>query len=245
MSSSIDPKVRDLAIAFVERTKTGRAVKALQAILNNGAVTTAELSELGYDHPPRAIADIKDHGIPILTTMVKSSSGRRMASYSLGSASEIRAGQVGRTSFSKKFRSQLIDRYGPVDEISQATHDPRVLQIDHRVPYRIGGDADLVTGDVEAFMLLDAKSQRAKSWSCEHCQNYIVSKDPAVCKGCFWAYPADYSHVAMQEIRRIDLVWQGAEIIEFEAMNVIARANGTSIADLLKALGRDASLNRK
>ena len=46
--------------------------------------------------------------------------------------------------------------------------DERVLQIDHRVPYEVGGDDKSETLNPDDFMLLSGSANRAKSWSCEH-----------------------------------------------------------------------------
>jgi hypothetical protein len=45
------------------RRVSGRAEKARELLLAHGTVTTGDLAALGYDHPPRAIADLKDAGI--------------------------------------------------------------------------------------------------------------------------------------------------------------------------------------
>src|SRR6185312_12399675 len=67
---------------------------------------------------------------------------------------------------------------GCADRITGAKLDARVLQIDHRIPFRVAGDAGLADQDVDAYMLLDASSQRAKSWSCEQCPNFRDLCDP-------------------------------------------------------------------
>lgn len=238
MPSKIDPVVRKMAKDFIASTKTGRAVAALKAMLKSGFVTTDDLNAMGYNHPPRAIADVRDHGIPVVTESTTNPDGKRMARYRLGTAASIRAGQVGRTSFTKKFRQALIARYGAVDCITGASHAERSLQIDHRIPYRVGGDAGLATNDVEAFMLLDGKSQRAKSWACENCQNFQKSLDAPICKKCFWASPADYDHVAMIEQRRTDIVWQSNDIAIHDALAVEAAAMKVDLPELLRELGR-------
>lgn len=235
---AMDEDVVALVKSFIARVRTGRAVKAVEHILTHGHVTTDDLKALGYEHPPRAVSDVKDQGIPIVKVMVRSPSGRRMARYSLGTAADIVAGQAGRTNFSRAFRQKLHELYGDRDTITGAEHDPRALQIDHRVPFRISGDAGL--GDVSAFMLLDGKSQRAKSWSCEHCTNYLHLHDPGVCRGCYWAYPESYTHVAMVEQRRAELVWTGDEVKGHDDLADLARRQDLSVSDLLKRLGGDA-----
>ena len=234
----IDPEVEKLVMEAVNRGGDNRVVKALTAILRRGGITTEELKELDYDHPPRAASDIKDLGIPLISERVKSRSGKSIARYRFGTAEQIRVGQAKRSSFSKKFRKALFDAYGAVDCITRAPHDPRSLQIDHRIPFRVGGDSGLETNDVSAFMLLDAQSQRAKSWSCENCRNFIELRDPAICRTCFWAYPERYDHVAMTDIRRADIVWQGSEIPDYGRIVEAAARSGMSIQDYLKALGR-------
>lgn len=238
MRSLIDPAVREMAEAFVKSNKTGRAVLALKAMLTKGFVTTDDLKALGYNHPPRAIADVRDQGIPVITESVKNSDGKRMARYLLGPADAIRAGQTGRTNFTKKFRNELLAKYGSIDCITGAKHELRSLQIDHRVPFRIAGDQGLATGDVDAFMMLDAKSQRAKSWACENCENFKSIKDPAICRRCFWAFPDDYEHVAMQEQRRTDVVWQGTDVTVHDALKLEAAALGIDLPAMLRELGR-------
>lgn len=232
----VDPEVIALVEEFIARVQTGRAVKALRLILDTGAVTTDDLKAAGYEHPPRAIADVRDQGIPIITNKIRSKSGKQMAIYSFGTAEQIQVGQSGRTNFSKKFKKALLDTYENKDSITGATHTSGALQIDHRVPYRVGGDANI--DDVTAFMLLDGKSQRSKSWACEHCANFTEIKDTAICQTCFWAYPENYEHVAMENIRRADLVWQGDEVEDYVSISNSAEQQGLSVSDHLKSLGR-------
>jgi hypothetical protein len=71
-------------------------------------------------------------------------------------------------------------------------------------------------------MLLSGSANRAKSWSCEHCENWNLLKDRKICVSCYWAYPENYSHIAMKPIRLIDLLWQGDEIAAYEKLKVQA-----------------------
>lgn len=85
--------------------------------------------------------------------------------------------------------------------------DNSELQIDHRIPYEIGCEPD--KSDDTNFMLLSGSSNRQKSWNCEHCINFKELKKKEICISCYWAYPENYTHAAMKEIRRIDLIWYG------------------------------------
>ncbi|MEO5759511.1 MAG: hypothetical protein ABIQ51_21950, partial [Mesorhizobium sp.] len=194
----------------------------LKVLLDKGSITTDDLNDLGYNHPPRAVGDVRDAGIPIETGSATSEkSGRRMAVYTFGDPDKIQDGRIGgRSSLPKKFKQALIDKYGAIDCITGAKLDERVLQIDHRIPYRIAGDVGLADHDVDAYMLLDASSQRAKSWSCEHCPNMDL-RDVAICQICYWAFPEEYSHIAMQEIRRTDISWQDGDVAVHDRIKAI------------------------
>lgn len=132
----------------------------------------------------------------------------------------------------------LIKNYGCKCNISGVQLEARYLQIDHRIPYLIQNDAYQDTTDTSNFMLLSASINRAKSWSCEHCENWISIKDPLICKTCYWAYPENYKHVAMQQIRRLDIIWQNDEVSEYEALLNESRQNNQFFPDFVKEILR-------
>ena len=246
MAAKIDEEIRKIAEEVIAAGKNKRAIAVLKALLDKGQITTDDLNDLGYNHPPRAVGDVRDLGIPVVTGSTTSErTGRRMAVYTFGDPKDIQEGRIGgRSALPKKFKTALISRYGSIDCITGATLDERVLQIDHRIPYRIAGDAGLSDHDVESYMLLDASSQRAKSWSCEHCKNLLKLRDEEICRGCFWAFPEDYSHIAMEDIRRVDLVFQGAEVEIYDKLAEQAENSHSSVADLVKSiLNQTASEN--
>lgn len=90
-----------------------------------------------------------------------------------------------------------------------------LLQVDHRVPYEIGGEAS--HEDIDQFMLLSPSANRAKSWTCEHCSNWQI-KDKTFCVSCFWAHPEDYTHVADRQERKIILTFTGDEIEDYNRL---------------------------
>jgi hypothetical protein len=243
MRTPLDARIRTLAQKVIADGKNKRAIAVLKALLAKGTISTDELQEMGYNHPPRAVGDVRDAGIPIVTGSVTSKkTGRRMAVYSFGDPSQIQAGRVGgRSALPKVFKAALIVRYGSMDCITTAQLDPRILQIDHRIPYRIAGDVGLSDRDVESYMLLDASSQRAKSWSCENCPNMIGARDEKVCATCFWAFPEKYEHVATQQIRRTDVIWQGDDVAVHDRLRAEAERRKTTVAEILRRLGRQSA----
>ena len=244
MTVKLDPRLKALVDEVMAGGGSKRAAACLRVMLDKGWISTDDINDLGYNHPPRAIGDVRDTGIPVIRSAGTSRSGAQMGVYSLGSPNDIQDGRIGgRSALPKKFKEALIARYGSQDCITGARLDPRVLQIDHRIPYRIAGDAGLSDHNVEAYMLLDASSQRAKSWSCEQCPNMAPSsRDPAICITCFWAFPENYQHIATEEIRRTDVTWQGAYVEVHDRLRAAAASEGLAPEEYLRQLAA-AKLN--
>lgn len=239
MTASVDPRIQELAEQVIAAGANKRAIAVLKVLLDKGTISTDELNEMGYNHPPRAVGDVRDAGIPIVTGAATSAkTGRRMAVYSFGDPDMIQEGRIGgRSALPKKFKRALIERYGSIDCITGAALDERVLQIDHRIPYRIAGDAGLADHNVEEYMLLDASSQRAKSWACEHCKNMEI-RDQNICRTCYWAFPEAYDHIAMEPFRRTDVSWQGDDVAIHDRLKEIADERGIDVRTMLLEMAR-------
>ncbi len=142
-----------------------RPKTVIQHILKHGYVTTEELeTQYGYQHPPRAARDVRELGIPLITFRVKSSDGRSIGAYKFGDIKEIgdMVSKVrGRTALSAALKKALIEKYGAHCMIYLQSMEERMLQVDHRIPYEIGGEQDIKK--VERFMLFSPSANRAKS----------------------------------------------------------------------------------
>lgn len=222
-------------LALLKSVTAKRPKTVIDHILAHGSITTEELkNKYGYNHPPRAIRDVREHGIPIVTDRVKGSDGRKIAIYKFGEFKKESIKKfTGRTAFSKELKQVLIDRYGSKCFIYNEIMDERDLQIDHRVPYEVGGDSE---GELnpDDFMLLSASANRAKSWSCENCSNWNNEKDVRICLSCYWAFPENYTHIAQKQIRRVDLIWQGKEIFVYEALKEKSTKLDKEIQEIIK-----------
>ncbi len=218
------------------RSVTGkRARTVIDHILKHGQISTEELkTKYGYNHPPRAARDVKEHGIPLERVTVVGSDGRKIAAYRFADPSKVKFRRLaGRTGLSKQIKQALIQKYGCqcfiyLEELPEAQ-----LQIDHRVPYEVAGDVGGQSSP-DDFMLLSGSANRAKSWSCEHCENWRNLKKREVCLSCYWAYPEEYSHIAMQPVRRVDLLWQGEEVAQYDQLKKDARTAGMPIPQFVK-----------
>lgn len=215
-----------------------RPKTVIDHILKHGHITTDELKQVyGYDHPPRAIRDVREAGIPLETFKVESpTTGRKIAAYRFADPLQMRNDRIGgRQPFSKPFKAELLDRYGRRCAICLGEYEERYLQIDHRVPYEVAGDAP-GERQAEEYMLLNGACNRAKSWSCEHCENWLKIRDPNICRTCYWAQPESYDHVAMRDIRRLDVEWSGDETKVYDSLKEQAELSDTPMPEFVKAI---------
>ena len=201
---------------LLQSVKAKRPQTVIKHILEHGFITSEELKNTyGYNHPPRAVRDVREHGIPIITYRVTGTDGRKIAAYKFGDPTDIQnnlSKAAGRTVLSKALKQALIDKYGSKCFIYLETMDKEVLQVDHRIPYEIGGEHD--EKDIDYYMLLSPSANRAKSWTCEHCENW-KKKDRSFCLRCFWAYPENYDHIAGKFEKIISLVFTDDEIDDY------------------------------
>ena len=235
----VDPRIRELC----DRVTGKRPRTVIEHILKHGYISTETLQdEYGYTHAPRAARDVREAGVPLETFKVTSTqTGRKIGAYRFADPRKIKRGRIeGRKAFSKDFHDALVARYDARDCLTGERMEPRYLQIDHRVPYEVAGEVSHGQESVEEFMLLDASNQRAKSWSCEQCPNWLVKHDVETCRTCFWAFPESYNHIAGEEIRRAIVEWRGAEISIFEKFRQRAELKGITVSALLKERATEA-----
>ncbi|MHB1700602.1 MAG: HNH endonuclease [Acidobacteriaceae bacterium] len=138
------------------RNKRARIV--LDKIAASGSITTDELKEIGYNHPPRAARDVRELGFSLETRMITGSSGRRMASYAFGDKS-LESSKRGRKQLPKKLRNTIIEEAGHRCRICGADNN---LQVDHRIPYEIAGES--CQSDAHPYQVLCGSCNKTKSW---------------------------------------------------------------------------------
>lgn len=216
-----------------------RARFVIDTILKKGSCTTEDLKNAGYEHAPRAARDVRELGIPLVTGRGKDKDGKNIAVYTFGDWEEAkRQNQLsktgGRTQLTAKLKTALIDRYGCRCHLYGEEYPERLLQPDHRIPYEIGGDPDDMM-DTDRFMLLCPSANRDKSWACEHCPNW-TRKDPGFCRSCYYAYPENYSHIAGEQERKINLVFKNEDLDLYTEIQARADARHMRLAEYAKQL---------
>jgi hypothetical protein len=236
-------KEKDLPQEFVAKCKAITAKRArtvIDHVLKKGFITSQELKDTyGYNHPPRAIRDVKENGIPMEMFRITGKDNRSVGAYRFGDPSAARVGTFsGRTILGKKLKEALLARDGAKCAIYLEPFPAAQLQIDHRVPFEVSGDNPSLAQDAAEYMLICPSANRAKSWSCEHCLNWKTIKDPDICRKCYWAFPAHYDHVAMRQIRRLDLMWVEKETTEYESVKKMASAAGKEMPAYVKEVLR-------
>ena len=206
-------------------------------ILEHGHITTEQLkTTYGYNHPPRATRDVRELGIPLETFRVRGSDGRMIAAYRFGRQDHLPRLAAGRTAVAASLKRKLADEHGARCAIYLEPFPEAELQVDHRIPFEIAGESAEREG-LDAFMLLCPSANRAKSWSCENCPNW-TRKDAGVCASCYWAFPESCTHGATQQVRRVDLLWRGREITDWERLRDSASRAGLELPEHVKRILR-------
>lgn len=207
-------------------------------IIKHGHVTTEELKEqYGYNHPPRAARDVREQGIPLETFRTIGGDKRSIGAYRFGDPSKIERHKLGgRKVFSKEFKETLLQQRGSRCALTGEPYDAVYLSIDHRVPYEVAGESVSTEANPDAFMLISAAAQRQKSWTCEHCDNLLGAKKPAICQRCFWASPEDYNHIAGEQRRRVDIYWVGDDVKKYVRLARKAQQAGMSVSQFIRRL---------
>jgi len=227
--TDLPPEFRHL----LDSIKGKRARIVITHILEHGHITTETLEmTYGYKHPPRAVQDVRDQGIPLESFNAKSEDGRTIAAYRFPQDLQMQQGRIGgRSAFSKSLKKRLIAESRGKCAICLQSYDGRFLQIDHRVPYQVAGDSL-----TENFMLVCRSCNRSKSWACEHCPNWLEHHDINICLTCYWCSPIQYDHVAMTAIKRLELIWQQDETPIYEALRQLANSDNQSLSEFVKQL---------
>jgi len=224
------PKLSSELLQRIAEVTNKRARFVLDTIAKNGIVTTEEINHAGYEHPPRAARDVRDLGFRLKTIKVKHTNGRSIAAYVFEEGG-LESGKDGRRLLPKKERDALIHAAGDKCQICGAEHN---LQVDHRIPYEIAGETQ--NGEKNPYQILCGSCNRKKSWECEHCKNWLEAQSLDVCHSCYWADPANYTHVSLQQQRRADLVWIGEEVNDFDRIKREAQRNQLGLSEHIKRI---------
>lgn len=226
-------------LEVLDSVQNKRARFVIDTILEKGICSTEDLKDAGYEHAPRAARDVRELGIPLVTKKVKDREGKSIAAYVFGDWEEAKkknklTKSSGRTQLTSKLKKALIDRYGCKCYLYGEEYPARLLQPDHRIPYEIGGDpADMM--DTDSFMLLCPSANRDKSWACEHCPNW-EKKDVSFCKECYYAFPENYTHIAGDQEKHIELVFREEEIEVYDNIKKKAAISKTAPSDIIKRM---------
>lgn len=227
-------KISNEMLERIEAVNNKRARFVLDSIVKNGMVTTEEINHAGYEHPPRAVRDARELGFSIQTVKVKHTNGRSIAAYVFSESAGSGPKKSGRVALPKKQRIEIIVAAGSRCQICGATTN---LQVDHRIPYEVAGES--LAKQADPYMVLCGSCNRKKSWSCEHCPNWLQDKNLGVCGTCYWAEPEKHDHVGMENVRRADLVWITSEVQNYERIRQESVKNRRTVPEQIKEILRN------
>ena len=233
------PEIPKELLKRIKQIAAKRPRTVLDHIVKYGFITTEELKEkYGYNHPPRAARDVREHGIALETYKVADTKGRVIAAYRLNLKSALESSKTGRKLIPKEIKKTLIEKFGAHCALCGGLFDSTFLQVDHKVPYEVAGESEAENPD--AFMLVCGSCNRTKSWACEHCLNWQKNKIIPVCKSCYWANPTEHTHVATVDVRRADIVWlDKREVAIYDRFRESNKKSGETLqAAIKRALAR-------
>lgn len=230
----VPSRIPDELLKRIEAVTNKRARFVSDSMVRNGIVTTEEINRAGYEHPPRAVRDARELGFQIQTIKVKHTNGRSIAAYVFKESLAIDTGQSGRTALPKKLRNEIIAAAGSRCQICGSGTN---LQVDHRIPFEVAGESQIKHAN--PYLVLCGSCNRKKSWSCEHCQNWLNDKNIGICATCYWAEPDNYDHVGMDMQRRVDLVWIGDEVRNYERIRHESKKNRRTVPEQIKEILRN------
>lgn len=225
-----------LAAAAKVTSKRGKII--IKHLLERGEVSTEELETVyGLTDAASAARDVKDAGVPLATKRGRRANGRQMVIYSFGDPSLIRGDRFqGRKVFPKEFKGILATKYGERCTLCSTPYELAHLQIDHRIPYQIAGEEAEGERSSDEYMLLCRSCQRSKSWACKHCDHWREGRQPDICRTCYWAFPEDYTHIALKDHRRLEIVWLGEEeVVDHTKLKELANRNAVALPLYAKA----------
>jgi len=225
-------------LEYIKLIKNKRAKIVIEHIIKHGSITTEELEKTyNYKHAPRAARDVREAGIPLVTFNKKSSDGKSIAAYKFGDLTKLQTSRIkGRIVFPKEFKEKLNELNNGRCFVCNGKFEERYLQVDHKVPYEVAGDDSSKERNINEFMLLCGSCNRAKSWSCEHCGNWHEDKNLNTCISCYWGNPNDYTHIALKQIRRIDIQWEEKDVEYFDELKKVAKKNKIELPQLIKEI---------
>lgn len=206
----MDKNLENEVKAQLDRGKASkRAREAAALILENGSCTTTDLENYGYKHAPRVIRDLKEAGVEILTTPERyfDSDNEKPKTRARYTIVGVDPNRKSRRPIPKRV-SNVVKSSGRCEACGSSIN----LQVDHRVPFEIGGET--IPHVVDELMPLCGSCNRSKSWTCENCHNWEV-RDPRICKECYWSSPNKYNHVSMNQERKIQIAITDPNIIKY------------------------------
>ena len=194
-------------------------------ILRHRHVTAWEVKK-HYSNETAAVNDLVQVGIPLRTTAVKAENGRSTTQYTFD-PQHFRHRRDTRGFV--PHRSKVLEGGQCALCPSSVQYWKRTLQIDHRIPFSLVGNAEVERDGLAAVQALCPSHNTAKQHACKACEMFR-SRDSSQCRGCYWAYPDQYQHIAGQRERRLTVVAHDGQEPALQQLRSQAVGLGLSVA---------------
>lgn len=235
--SSVEEYVKDIYDNLYPRAKA-----AVNIIMSKGYMTKYDLrsQNISPDQGPRAIADLKEHGIPIVKMgrMKVKESKNPIVRYTFGRGIDIiPEWSKGRNQANKDFKQLLLRTYGNRCPFCGKTFELEKLQIDHRLPVKYFGDLrGREKFNPDNYLLICPNCNRRKAEAIDNgcAKTCYKTNNMNVIKSCYWYDPLNYAHVCMKQERIETLKWVGDDTEIYDQAKELLKEQGMDMKKYLR-----------
>lgn len=220
-----------------------RAKAAADLLLEKGTITKFDFEDKGISPAvgPRAVMDLKEHGIPIDKPgrVHVPQSQRAVVQYKLGKLADLKPKEkYGRLVPPTNLKKRLIEKYGPYCVFCGEKLPAKWLQIDHKLPVKYFGElpSEEIT-KLDNYQLVCGRCNRLKAEAIDKgcAKTCFKTHDMKVIKSCYWYDPKHYTHVCGRKEGRLSLMFVGdKEIEEYNKIKSIAESEGKTPEEVIK-----------
>ena len=221
-----------------------RARAAADLLIEKGTITKFDFEEKGINPAvgPRAVMDLKDHGIPIEKPgrVNVPQAKRAVAQYKLGKVANLRPKEkYGRLVPPTNLKRRLIEVSGSYCVYCGQRFPEKSLQIDHKLPVKYFGELPSEEiANLDNYQLVCGHCNRIKAEAInrECTKTCFKTHDMNIIKSCYWYDPTNYTHVCGKRERRLSLMFVGEETKLYDKLVKVARKENKTAQEVIKEL---------
>lgn len=235
--SSVEEYIHDIYDNLYPRAKA-----AADLLIEKGVITKYdfETTRVPISQAPRAIRDLKDHGIPVKTLerVNVPQAKSKVNQYTLGSADDIDASKkYGRLYDPSGMKEKLAKLHGSTCVFCGKHLAPKDRELDHKLPVNIFGDLSSVERlNPNNYQLVCRKCNRLKREAVSHGAFDDRQDGMDVVKHNYWYDPVQYRKNEKDNLfNQSIVVWNsGEDIRTYNQISQYAKYSNKSFPEALK-----------